>query len=145
MGIEERATPDKEQSPPIVGASATPVELSREAALVRLPEPQGYDLKAVAVSRLSRANSPEEIAMWGQIWLGAVDKERELAQRHHGWRKETLRIVERCCMSGLAMVAGTALVFGGHDFAGLFVLGAGLYGTARSFVVEFFQRRHEDA
>lgn len=48
------------------------------------------------------------------------------------------------CKIGLSMLVvgtGAGLVIGGFQYAGLFVLGAGLYGLAPDYVKDFFRRR----
>jgi len=109
---------------------------------IQIPTGQ-RDLPVLAAveERLVKANSPQEILLWTQV-RGEIQRQDDLLKEQEHRRKlERIQIIFKMGLSMVAVVTGAGLAVGGFQYAGLFVLGAGLYGLAPDYVKDFFRGR----
>jgi hypothetical protein len=88
--------------------------------------------------RLANAVSPQEVVLSAQV-RGEIlrqDDQRDLQRRNQS--SERIRLLTKSGLTLLATVAGIVLVVENHFIAGMFTLGAGLYGIASPFVMTYF-------
>jgi hypothetical protein len=93
--------------------------------------------------RLVEADSPQEILLWTQVRGEILRQDDLLKDQEHRRKLERIQVLFKMGLSIVAVMTGTTLVVGGFPYAGLFVLGAGLYGLAPDYVKNLFQRREE--
>lgn len=93
--------------------------------------------------RLVKANSPEEILLWTQVRGEIQQQDNILKEQEHRRHLERIQVRFKMGLSIGAVAMGTGLVMGGFAYAGLFVLGAGLYGLAPDYVKGLFRRKEE--
>ncbi|MFQ5630049.1 MAG: hypothetical protein ACE5I1_14880 [bacterium] len=92
--------------------------------------------------RLIKAESAQEIILWTQV-RGAIKKQNdESIEQNHRRALEKLQLKYKLGFSIGAFAVGIGLVIGGFSYAGLFIVGAGLYGLAPDFVKSFFKKEY---
>jgi hypothetical protein len=94
--------------------------------------------------RLVEANSPQEILLWTQVRGEILRQDDILKGQEHQRKLERLQVLFKMGLSIVAVITGTTLVVNGFPYAGLFILGAGLYGLAPDYVKDVFRRREEN-
>lgn len=94
--------------------------------------------------RLVEANSHQEILLWTQVRGEILRQDDILKGQEHQRKLERLQVLFKMGLSIVAVITGTTLVVNGFPYAGLFVLGAGLYGLAPDYVKDVFRRREEN-
>ena len=94
--------------------------------------------------RSVEANSPQEILLWTQVRGEILRQDDILKGQEHQRKVERLQVIFKMGLSIVAIITGTTLVVSEFPYAGLFVLGAGLYGLAPDYVKDVFRRREEN-
>ena len=94
--------------------------------------------------RLVEANSPQEILLWTQVRGEILRQNDILKEQEHQRKLEGLQVIFKMGLFIVAVITGTTLVVSGFPYAGLFVLGTGLYGLAPDYVKDVFRRREEN-
>ena len=93
--------------------------------------------------RLVKAGSPQEILLWTQV-RGEIQRQDDfLKEQEHRRTLERIQVLFKMGLSMVAVVTGAGLVIEGFPYAGLFFLGAGLYGLAPDYVKGVFRRRED--
>ena len=111
---------------------------------VQVPGVQkGLPVLAAVEERLVNANSPQDVILWTQVRGEILRQDNILKDQEHRRRLERIQVQFKMGLSIATVLAGAGLVVGGFQGAGLFVLGAGLYGLAPDYVKGFFRRREE--
>lgn len=109
---------------------------------ISAPEGQrGLPVLPAVEERLVKANSPQEIILWTQVRGEIIRQDNILKNQEHRQYLERIQVRFKMVLSIIAVLTGAGLIVGGFPYAGLFVLGAGLYELAPDYVKGFFQRR----
>jgi len=89
--------------------------------------------------KLIEVKSIEEAIVWTQIIGERVKQDDFLESRRHSRSLENREMLFKQSFSVLLLFTGIGLYIGGFVYVGVFVLGAGLYGVAPKYVLEFLQ------
>lgn len=90
-------------------------------------------------NRLAEADSYPDIVLWTRV-RGEVLKQNESAtEQSHRRSLEKIQLLYKMTFSIGAFTVGTVLIVSSFVYPGFFILGAGLYGLAPSYVLDFFK------
>jgi hypothetical protein len=103
------------------------------------PPPASSNNLSPLETKLIEANSIEEAIVWTQIIGERVRQDDFLESRRHSRSLENREMLFKQSFSVMLLFTGMGLYVGGFVYVGVFVLGAGLYGIAPNYVLEFLQ------
>jgi hypothetical protein len=101
--------------------SPSDVSFNKNLTLVKIEE------------RLVQATSPEEISLWMQVRREIIEQNEIINDNKHQRFLETIRIIRKTSLSGIAITIGIVFVSSGLRIPGLLILGVAFYELASNY------------